>query len=178
MHKGLTLNLGLRWDRDSLFQRDYNNVGPRAGFAWNIGSQGRTVVRGNTGIFYDTLESSAINRESNFGPAGQISIDLRAGDPLFPTFPNRYNELPPGASAVPRATVYVPIYTGDKFPYSIGDQFKREAPHFFNSSLGTSMPSFIRCQLAPPSSDLKQLHARFDGSGRRGGCNLVRSSAF
>ena len=46
-----------------------------------------TVVRGNTGVFYDTLESSAINRESNTGPVGQTTIDLRQGDPLFPTSP-------------------------------------------------------------------------------------------
>ena len=136
LRKGLTLNLGLRWDRDSLFQRDYNNVAPRVGFAWNVGDTGRTVVRGSSGLFYDTLESSAINRESNFGPAGQVSIDLRAGDPLFPTFPSRFTDMPAGAATVARATVYVPIFSGDKFPFSIGDQFKREAPSFFNTNLG------------------------------------------
>ena len=93
---GLTLNLGVRWDKDSLFQGDNNNFSPRAGFAWNIGNEGRTVIRGNTGIFYDTLESSAINRESNFGPVGQSTIDLRRGDPLFPSFPNRFDAFPTG----------------------------------------------------------------------------------
>ena len=134
--RGLTLNLGVRWDRDSLFQGDNNNFAPRLGFVWNLHNEGRTVIRANTGVFYDTLESSLINRESNFGPVGQDSIDLRAGDPLFPTFPNRFSSFPTGAGAVPRATVYVPVFEGDDFPFSIGDQLTRVAPHFWNSSVG------------------------------------------
>src|SRR5262245_61367322 len=64
--RGLTLNVGVRWDKDSLFQGDNNNIAPRVGFAWNVGGGGgsrtvNTVIRGNTGIFYDTLESSLIN---------------------------------------------------------------------------------------------------------------------
>ena len=133
---GLTLNLGIRWDKDSLFQGDNNNFSPRAGFAWNLGNEGRTVIRGNTGIFYDTLESSAINRESNTGPVGQSTIDLRRGDALFPAFPSRFDSFPTGAATVPRATVYVPVFEGDDFPFSIGDEFQRDTPYFFNTNIG------------------------------------------
>ena len=133
---GLTLNIGVRWDKDSLFQGDNNNVAPRVGFAWNPGSRGRTVVRGGMGIFYDTLESSAINRESNTGPVGQTTIDLRQGDPLFPAYPARLSAFPTGTATVPRAEVFVPIFEGDEFPFSIGDQFPRVAPYFFNSNVG------------------------------------------
>lgn len=135
--RGLTLNLGLRWDKDSLFQRDNNNVAPRVGFAWNAGGSAKTVVRGNAGIFYDTLESSAINRESNTGPVGQTTIDLRAGDPLFPTFPNRLSAFPSGTATVPRAQVYVPVFQGADFPLGIGgDEFHRVAPYFVNVNVG------------------------------------------
>jgi outer membrane receptor protein involved in Fe transport len=134
--KGLTLNLGVRWDKDSLFQGDNNNVAPRVGFAYNVGGQAKTVVRGNAGIFYDTLESSGINRESNFGPVGQTTIDLRQGDPLFPTFPSRFSSFPSGSATLPRATVYVPIFQGSDFPFSIGDRFHRVAPYFFNANGG------------------------------------------
>jgi hypothetical protein len=133
---GVTLNLGLRWDVDTLIPGDYDNVAPRVGFAWNIGNAGTTVIRGNAGLFYDTLESSLINRESNFGPVGQATIDLRQGDALFPTFPSRLAAFPTGAAAVPRATVTVPVYQGDDFPFSIGDTLKRTAPYFFNSTVG------------------------------------------
>ena len=136
LRRGLTLNLGVRWDKDSLFQGDNNNAAPRIGFAYNIGDSGKTVVRGNSGIFYDTMESSGINRESNFGPQGQVTIDLRQGDPLFPQFPDRLTAFPANAALVPRATVYVPVFQGDKFPDSIGDHLKRTAPYFFNTNLG------------------------------------------
>jgi len=100
---GLTVNAGVRWDKDSLFQGDNNNIAPRVGFAWNVGGNTRTVVRGNSGIFYDTLESSLINRESNTGPVAQTTIDLRAGDSLFPTFPNRLSAFPSGRTRCTRA---------------------------------------------------------------------------
>lgn len=135
VRRGLTLNVGVRWDKDSLFQGDNNNIAPRVGFAWNVGEDARTVVRGNTGIFYDTLESSAINRESNTGPVGQTTIDLRQGDPLFPTFPNRLSAFPSGTATVARAQVYVPIFKGADFPGGI-DTLERVAPYFFNSNIG------------------------------------------
>jgi outer membrane receptor protein involved in Fe transport len=140
---GLTVNAGVRWDKDSLFQGDNNNIAPRVGFAWNVGGSTRTVVRGNSGIFYDTLESSLINRESNTGPVGQTTIDLRAGDPLFPTFPNRLSAFPSGANTVARATVYVPVFQGSDFPLGIGNDFQRSAPYFFNTNLG------VQHELAP-----------------------------
>jgi outer membrane receptor protein involved in Fe transport len=138
VRRGLTLNAGVRWDKDSLFQGDNNNLAPRVGFAWNVGrsSSSSTVIRGNTGIFYDTLESSAINRESNTGPVGQTTIDLRQGDPLFPSFPNRLSAFPSGTTTVPRAQVYVPVFQGDTFPGSIGGSFQRVAPYFFNTNIG------------------------------------------
>ncbi len=136
MARGLTINAGVRWDRDSLFQGDNNNIAPRIGFAWNVDDNAKTVIRGNGGMFYDTLESSAINRESNTGAVGQTTIDLRQGDPLFPTFPNRLSAFPTGANTVARATVYVPVFQGADFPLGIGDHLHRVAPYFFNTNIG------------------------------------------
>jgi outer membrane receptor protein involved in Fe transport len=50
---GVTLNLGLRYDRSSLFGDDGNNFAPRLGAAWDVGEKGSTVVRANWGRFYD-----------------------------------------------------------------------------------------------------------------------------
>jgi len=35
-------------------RRDANDFGPQAGFAWNVFGDGKTVIRGGTGIFYET----------------------------------------------------------------------------------------------------------------------------
>ncbi|MGZ5436926.1 MAG: TonB-dependent receptor [Pyrinomonadaceae bacterium] len=50
-HSRLTIDLGLRWDRDSI-SKD-NNFAPRLGFAFLPFADERTVIRGGVGLFYD-----------------------------------------------------------------------------------------------------------------------------
>ncbi|MDA1236925.1 MAG: TonB-dependent receptor, partial [Acidobacteria bacterium] len=73
--KNLTLNLGVRWDYDSVprerddrfsnritpfgetlpadraWNAQYNSFSPRAGFAYKVGDSGKTVIRGGAGMF-------------------------------------------------------------------------------------------------------------------------------
>lgn len=51
----LTLNLGARFDWESIVS-DTNNFAPRLGFAWDPKGDGRTVVRGGYGRFYERLQ--------------------------------------------------------------------------------------------------------------------------
>ena len=53
----LTLNLGLRYDEEDI--TDDSNIAPRVGFAWDIGGQGTTVLRGGYGRFYNRLRLGA-----------------------------------------------------------------------------------------------------------------------
>ena len=48
----LSVNVGLRYDWQSYFHDD-NNFAPRASFAYSPGENGRTVLRGGAGYFYD-----------------------------------------------------------------------------------------------------------------------------
>jgi hypothetical protein len=88
----LTLNLGLRYEidgvekeRDDLFANfdptrglvqvgsgitspyngDHNNFGPRAGFAWDIFGNGKTVLRAGAGMLYEQLSFDVFNGIGN-----------------------------------------------------------------------------------------------------------------
>src|SRR5262245_31010012 len=57
---------GLDTDTE-LYKGDHNNVAPRVGFAWSVTDDGRTVLRGGYGIFYDTIvhtNASQLNRQN------------------------------------------------------------------------------------------------------------------
>jgi Carboxypeptidase regulatory-like domain/TonB dependent receptor len=53
----------------SLYNPDHKNFGPRAGFAWDIGGRGRTVLRGGGGLIYETVNwQSFVAFNNAFGP--------------------------------------------------------------------------------------------------------------
>ncbi len=94
--KNLTINLGIRYEFSSvpqeahdllgnfdpnvgmvqvghqissLYNPDHTNFGPRMGFAWDIGGNGRTVLRGGGGLIYETVNwQSFIAFNNAFGP--------------------------------------------------------------------------------------------------------------
>ena len=120
----LTINLGLRYDYETLMH-DTNNFAPRIGIAWDPFKTGKTLVRASFGIFYATIESSLINRESNFGPGGVLTLNVNQGDPLFPMFPARYSSAPNGGNFI-KDSVFIPIVRGlstTDFPDSVGNKF-------------------------------------------------------
>jgi outer membrane receptor protein involved in Fe transport len=49
----VTINAGLRYDYDSLFGGDKNNLAPRLGVTWDVDGRHRTLVKANWGLFYD-----------------------------------------------------------------------------------------------------------------------------
>jgi outer membrane receptor protein involved in Fe transport len=135
----LTLNLGLRYDYETLMHNTHN-FAPRIGIAWDPFSTGKTLVRASFGLFFATIESSLINRESNFGPAGVLALNVNQGDPLFPMFPSRYSSPPNGGNFI-KDSVFIPITRGlstKDFPDSVGDKFGylRRAPYTEQVDLG------------------------------------------
>jgi len=109
--RNLTLNLGLRYEVNSVikeehnllgnfdptvglqqvgqqisspFQGDHHNFAPRAGFAWDLGGNNRTVVRGGFGIIYETLNWEsylALNNSLGLGtiPTGAGGVSPGGG---------------------------------------------------------------------------------------------------
>ncbi len=54
VRRGVTLNYGLRYERESVI-KDNNNFGPRAAIAWNPFKGDKTVIRVGGGIFYNRV---------------------------------------------------------------------------------------------------------------------------
>ena len=123
MSQGFTLNFGLSyrvdsnlWNHDQsrpaviapLFgkgtapsPRDTNNIAPRVGFAWDITGDGKTVIRGGVGIYYDnTIDNLRLFERADLGPPGAelflVGADLHS--PLFPGGDGSFSSNPASAS--------------------------------------------------------------------------------
>jgi hypothetical protein len=73
----LTLDLGMRFDRDSLTQS--TNAAPRAGFALMLTNDTKTLLKGGVGLFYDRVPLNVASfpllpdrTVVNLAPTGQI----------------------------------------------------------------------------------------------------------
>lgn len=90
------------------FNRDKNNVSPRLGFAWTVGADRLSVIRGSTGLMYDQPLLAVIQQAyENTGFPNRFSVSLNPGNNNAPNFPNTLSSVPPG-TALTSATVVAP----------------------------------------------------------------------
>jgi hypothetical protein len=103
---GVVTFAGVDGTPERAFKTDWNNIGPRVGFAYQLSDSGRTVLRGGTGIFYGPTISNSIGDVAALGfstsasfvvaqATTQSAFQLRNGFPAY-TRP----ELTPGFGAV------------------------------------------------------------------------------
>ncbi|HUP45470.1 MAG TPA: carboxypeptidase regulatory-like domain-containing protein [Thermoanaerobaculia bacterium] len=125
VNPSLTLNLGLRYDKQDIAQSsvrnpdaqllaagyrtdeipiDGNNIGPRLGFAWTPRADGRTVVRGGYGIFHGRTTSIMVGTAHSNNGINVQTITFTGS--LIPAYPSIYTSIPTGA-ALPRPNIFV-----------------------------------------------------------------------
>jgi hypothetical protein len=146
--RDLTLNLGLRYDLQSLetINLDTNNASPRLGFAWAPFESRSTVVRGSAGLYFDRVPLRALGNAllsagntTDLGQLRQISINLSPTQAGAPVFPNILAAAVPSVTLVSlttmdrelqnaysrQASVEVERQFGEHGTYSIGYQYVR-----------------------------------------------------
>jgi hypothetical protein len=98
----LVLNLGLRYDLQTLTQ-GHTNFAPRAGFAYTLyGGDKPTVIRGGYGIYYTELPANIVANSSINGPQGVYTYTVQPGQFGFPTTFSPITNVPPGTVLPPR----------------------------------------------------------------------------
>lgn len=84
VHDDLTLDLGVRYDRQTLTDAT-KNVVPRLGFGWHPLGDPRTAVRGGYGIYYTQIRANAIAGALTGGLDGLTTYTATPGQTGFPT---------------------------------------------------------------------------------------------
>jgi hypothetical protein len=87
----LTLNAGLRYDTETIFAtaravnvgQDLDNFAPRLGATWTPTADGRTVVRGGFGVYYDQGFNNISGNISNSARSSNVTV-------LNPGFPDPF----------------------------------------------------------------------------------------
>lgn len=84
VHRDLTVDVGLRYDRQTLTDAT-KNFAPRIGFGWNPGGDSRLAIRGGYGMYYTQIRSNAVAGYLVNGLDGLTTYTATPGQLGFPT---------------------------------------------------------------------------------------------
>ncbi len=101
LRRDLTVNLGVRYDRQSLTDAT-GNFQPRVGVAWQPGGDPKTTVRASYAMYYSQIPDNTVASWDLNGPTGFFQYSAAPGQLGFPTSLDPLTGFPPGAVLPPR----------------------------------------------------------------------------
>jgi hypothetical protein len=114
----------------SVYSADTNNIAPRLGFAYALGAQQKTVVRGGAGVFFTSPPSMGIRCTSNIPPFAQRFSAY--SDPTVPTI----SLVSTGANPSARLPIRVWTFPGNrKFVNGVVDEWALSVQREISPSL-------------------------------------------
>ncbi|MHB8539524.1 MAG: TonB-dependent receptor [Candidatus Acidiferrales bacterium] len=172
----VTLNLGLRYDRESLpgaqipnsllpqsasLSSDNDAFGPRVGVAWDLTGKGTTVLRGGYGIYYGRIiNANLFNAIAETGnPAGQLTFKFLPTTAGALTYPNIAATPPTGTSNTPNVVVVgnnLQNPTIQEFDAVFEHQIARNTAISVSyiGSIGRDLPTYIDENLSAPAGSI------------------------
>jgi Carboxypeptidase regulatory-like domain len=137
-------------------QSNHGNVSPIVGFAWNVGHDNKTVIRGGGGKYYDTQYLyQRLEERSEIGPVGngRVLVPPSTYTNKFPGIINIATQqvIPVGANLPPNAFTTMTL---GQF-----EQIQAQETPAIAASLSVPIPGVTPIQVAKSGGDLYPLHS-------------------
>lgn len=114
---------------DAIFRKNWKDLAPRVGFAYNVAGAGRTVIRGAYGIFYGFPEGLLYQRTDATQPINlYLNISAPGGKNLGGTWDNIYANYP-GGDPFPRGHVATTQFSSYQFLTPVSGGVLNPASH-------------------------------------------------
>lgn len=166
---GVVTFAGVDGTPERAFTIDWNNIGPRVGFAYKFGDAGRTVIRGGAGVFYGPTVSNTIGDTAALGfstaasfvvsqATTQSAFRLREGFPPYsrPDRTSAFGAVPVGVRPNTAVSFFNPnqvaptsYQSNISVQHEFASQFVVEVGYLGNESRHLTANDFSLNQVAP-----------------------------